>query len=49
MIFVSRPKITYDKHLFADTVPATIDSPTKIRHFLCEKRYRIDGVYDNLP
>ena len=44
-----RLKRSYGKHLFTDTVPAALDSPTKTRHFLCEKRYRIDGVYDNLP
>ncbi|HEY5866379.1 MAG TPA: hypothetical protein VI542_12670, partial [Candidatus Tectomicrobia bacterium] len=39
----------YGKHLFPDTMLATINGQAKTRHFLCEKRYRIEGVYDNLP
>ena len=41
--------MTYDKHLFSDTMPVTLNGHAKTRHFLCDKHCRIYGVYDNMP
>jgi hypothetical protein len=37
-----------EKHLFSGTMLDTRASHAKTRHNLCEKHYRIEGVYDNI-
>ena len=49
IIFVYRPKNSYGKQLFPDTVPATPDGHAKTGHSLCAKLYRIEESYENIP